>query len=713
MALEIDSRNQSSSQPLFFSFIRPIDDEARQVRSIHPSIHPWESCTSHQSNIMSSMSSQTRSQSSNSNNNNNRDHNNDAALPPKHPILEWSFGKSDIARVKSLSFHSELPYLAASTFDGRIALWHVHHHTQLGCVRNAHGDIPEGHPHYHHHHSKRPSRKRASPSSQHYQPLNQHDDAPVNDDTTTTTTTDNIMDDDDDHECAHGFPVRSVHFHSQHALLASGGDDTTVCVWDCDNPHKFRPIVTLSGHADFVRCVAWHSGSLPWIVSASDDTTLRLWDLDQRTCLAILTGHEDYVMSAAWSPSGANYLLGGGASNYLLASASLDGTVRVWDYQNLYNQQYRDKKKQPKSHHQEETKADATATAGSEDGDAAPPAKPAAQSAKRSHQSTVSSSSSSAFFSLHMDVTAMFVMEGHSQAVNHVSFHPTLPILASASDDATVRLWRFSETGAWQLHCLSDQHAANVSSCLVADSHMALSVSEDGSVGVWHVGKSVVCQEQAFLSDDTRMWCMDYHHPDVPSPSGNNNDTNDNRPLVAVGHDHGFFVCRVQAQHARVSLPQAGSESSPAIRPRARILDDPARNAHNSSNNNNKNQPTNNHTPLLWAHELAEARVAQRPQEVDDQQPLTVTSVFDELHDWRILQLFPRVMGYIIVPAMGMIFLVNLPVLTILGLLMLAVLYGTLRCVRWIIHRQSSVKVHSTTREDDEESMVALVERSS
>ena len=62
---------------------------------------------------------------------------------------------------------------------------------------------------------------------------------------------------------------------------------------------------------------------------------------------------------------------------------------------------------------------------------------------------------------------------------------------------------------------------------------------------------------------------------------------------------------------------------------------------------------------------------------------------------------------------MGMIFLVNLPVLTILGLLTVAVLYGTLRCVRWIILRQSSVQVHLATREDDEESMVALVERSS
>ena len=58
----------------------------------------------------------------------------------------------------------------------------------------------------------------------------------------------------------------------------------------------------------------------PWIVSASDDQTLRLWNWQSRTCVAVLTGHNHYVMCAQFHPR-----------EDLVASASLDQTVRIWD----------------------------------------------------------------------------------------------------------------------------------------------------------------------------------------------------------------------------------------------------------------------------------------------------------------------------------------------------------------------------------------------
>ena len=40
----------------------------------------------------------------------------------------------------------------------------------------------------------------------------------------------------------------------------------------------------------------------PWVVSASDDQTIRLWNWQSRSCIAVLTGHNHYVMCAQFHP---------------------------------------------------------------------------------------------------------------------------------------------------------------------------------------------------------------------------------------------------------------------------------------------------------------------------------------------------------------------------------------------------------------------------
>ena len=71
---------------------------------------------------------------------------------------------------------------------------------------------------------------------------------------------------------------------------------------------------------DYIRTVHFHH-ELPWIVSASDDQSIRIWNWQNRSCIAILTGHTHYVMSAFFHPD----------ENTLLSS-SLDHTMRVWDF---------------------------------------------------------------------------------------------------------------------------------------------------------------------------------------------------------------------------------------------------------------------------------------------------------------------------------------------------------------------------------------------
>lgn len=60
------------------------------------------------------------------------------------------------------------------------------------------------------------------------------------------------------------------------------------------------------------------------------------------------------------------------------------------------------------------------------------------------------------------DAVVKFVLEGHDRGVNWVAFHPTLPLIVSGGDDRLVKLWRMSETKAWEVDTCRG-HFQNVS----------------------------------------------------------------------------------------------------------------------------------------------------------------------------------------------------------------------------------------------------------
>lgn len=113
-----------------------------------------------------------------------------------------------------------------------------------------------------------------------------------------------------------GTYVYTVAFAPSGKLIASGGSNKTLKLWDVQNKKR---VMTFPGHNDAVWSVAFApDGTM--LASSSSDRTVRLWDVQGGKELATLLGHSGAVRSVAFAPDGQT-----------LASGSDDWTVKLWD----------------------------------------------------------------------------------------------------------------------------------------------------------------------------------------------------------------------------------------------------------------------------------------------------------------------------------------------------------------------------------------------
>ncbi|MCI0331620.1 MAG: protein kinase [Planctomycetes bacterium] len=222
----------------------------------------------------------------------------------------------------------------------------------------------------------------------------------------------------------HNGTIYSARFSPQGNLVATGGYDKLVMIW---NPDEVRPVdiaaqlegqpepkpnyLRLAGHEGPVRCVAFSpNGQL--VLSGSEDNSLRVWDVAAGAGVKTLRGHGSDVHSCVFSPDGKFVLAGD------------DQHVRVWDL----------------AGYQEVRVLHATVFAGHEDAVlSARFSRDGKQIVTASRDRTASLWDAASGRPLHR------FEEGHEFLVSAAEFFPGGNLLATGAGDNSVRVWNVTE----------------------------------------------------------------------------------------------------------------------------------------------------------------------------------------------------------------------------------------------------------------------------
>lgn len=253
-------------------------------------------------------------------------------------------------------------------------------------------------------------------------------------------------------------PVRCAKFITRKQWIIAATDDMQLRVYNYNTMEKVKE---WEAHTDYIRYVEVHPNR-PLVLSSSDDMSIKLWDWEKNwECVQVFEGHVHYVMMIKINPRDTN----------TFASASLDRTIKVWGL-----------------------------------------------------------TTGSPHFSLEGP-------GGHERGVNCVDYYPggDKPYLLSGADDKLIKIWDYQTKACLQT---LEGHAHNVSAvCFHPRLPLILSASEDGTVRLWH---STTYRPESTLNYGLeRAWCL--------SPTKDANK-------VAVGYDEGTIVLKLGNERPVASL---------------------------------------------------------------------------------------------------------------------------------------------------------------
>lgn len=117
------------------------------------------------------------------------------------------------------------------------------------------------------------------------------------------------------------------------SIVASGGEDGKVMIWKVEDsqfegwgqehwvPYDFDPVARIDASPRKIGQVLFHPSASNVLASASGEHTVKLWDLANiDRPKSILSGHNDAIQSLAFNPSGT-----------LMATTCRDRKIRMFD----------------------------------------------------------------------------------------------------------------------------------------------------------------------------------------------------------------------------------------------------------------------------------------------------------------------------------------------------------------------------------------------
>ena len=110
--------------------------------------------------------------------------------------------------------------------------------------------------------------------------------------------------------------VTCLCFHPFYKRLASGSDDASIIIWECD---EFTEERSLKAHTDTINCLTFDNNG-KYLATCSSDLTIKIWNFDTMTVFRTLNGHEHTVSCVEFTPDG----------NFLY-SCSRDHMIKYWD----------------------------------------------------------------------------------------------------------------------------------------------------------------------------------------------------------------------------------------------------------------------------------------------------------------------------------------------------------------------------------------------
>ncbi|XP_034404597.1 uncharacterized protein LOC117741582 isoform X2 [Cyclopterus lumpus] len=118
---------------------------------------------------------------------------------------------------------------------------------------------------------------------------------------------------------AHQQGINAVRFSSSSSLLATGGTDRVVMLWEV-HAGSMTHRATLEGSAEGITCIEFDPAGFR-ILAASYDKSALLWRLDDSVPKVTLTGHSRKVTAARFS------------GLHQVVTGSADRSIRLWDLQ--------------------------------------------------------------------------------------------------------------------------------------------------------------------------------------------------------------------------------------------------------------------------------------------------------------------------------------------------------------------------------------------